>query len=314
MKKELKEQINIFKSKATWLNLLTLFVFTVASIVLELICLELTTNALIVKFKTLIGVGAVVLTILMLALSFLFYAKKKDSWYKLFISLYVLLIFVLTVLIVMIKSGFFNVVSSPEKFAAYLEGAGGWMPIAFIVLQFLQVLILPIPSFVSVAAGVALFGAPLTLLYSFLAIVPASIVGFFIGRKLGRRAVSWMIGEQTLEKWQNKLKGKDNLILTTMFLLPLFPDDILCFVAGLSSMSNKYFLGMIFVCRLVNLTWTSFSLDFIPFNTWWGLLIWGVLGIIFILAFAWIYKNTDKINEWAAKRKSKSDKEEKNEE
>jgi uncharacterized membrane protein YdjX (TVP38/TMEM64 family) len=193
------------------------------------------------------------------------------------------------------KSGFFSVVESPEKFAEYLEKSGRWMPIAYIVLQFLQVLILPIPSFVSTMAGVALFGALPTLLYSYCAIVPASIIAFFFGRKLGRKAVSWMIGESTLVKWQNKLKGKDNLILTTMFLLPLFPDDILCFVAGLSSMSNKYFLGMILICRLINLCGTTFSIDFIPFTTWWGILLWVLLGIVFTLLFIYIYKRTDKI-------------------
>ena len=196
------------------------------------------------------------------------------------------------------KSGFFKMIKTPESFKEYLEKSGQWMPIAYILLQFLQVVILPIPSFVSTVAGVALFGAFPTLLYSYCAIVPASIVAFFIGRKLGRKAVVWMIGESTLLKWQTKLKGKDNLILTTMFLLPLFPDDILCFVAGLSSMSNKYFIVMILICRLVNLTGTTYSIDFIPFTAWWGIAIWIILAIVFSLAFLYIYKNTDKFEAW----------------
>lgn len=304
---------NIFKKRGTWLNFSMLFFFTATSVVLEILCLQLVKEGFIAKFKGLLTAGLVLLTVLAFIGAIWFYIKGKSSVYKFLISVFILLIFTLAVLLFMLRSGFFDVVQSPEKFAAYLESAGGWMPVAYIVLQFLQVLILPIPSFVSVAAGVALFGAFKTLIYSLLAIVPASIVGFFIGRKLGRKAVVWMIGEDSLEKWQNKLKGKDNLILTAMFLLPLFPDDILCIVAGLSTMSNRYFLIMIVVCRIVNLTGTTFSIDFIPFNTWWGLLIWGALGILFGVLFVFIYKNTDKISEWAKNKFGKKKEENKTE-
>ena len=286
---------NLFKEKSTWLNFFLLLTFTTISIIFEVLCFSQITTGLLYSLKTYLLPTAILLTFFAFGIAFFFYCKKKDEWYKFFISLFILLCFSLIVLFIMQKSGFFGVVESPERFAEYLEKSGRWMPIAYIVLQFLQVLILPIPSFVSTMAGVALFGALPTLLYSYCAIVPASIIAFFFGRKLGRRAVVWMIGESTLVKWQNKLKGKDNLILTSMFLLPLFPDDILCFVAGLSSMSNKYFIVMILICRLVNLTGTTFSIDFIPFTTWWGILLWFALGILFTILFIFIYKRTDEI-------------------
>lgn len=311
MMKDKKVEKRSLKSKATWLNFLVLAFFLASSILFEVLCLNLVTNEFVVKFKTFFLIGAILLTILVGVLFVWSYLFKKDSLHKITISVFILVIFVLIVFYVMLKSGFFAVIHSTEKFEEYLKSAGDWMGLAYVVLQFLQVLILPIPSFVSVAAGWALFGAVKTLIYSFIAIVPASIIGFFIGRKLGRKAVSWMIGEDTLEKWQNKLKGKDNLVLTTMFLLPLFPDDILCFIAGLSTMSNKYFLIMIVVCRLINLSVSTFSIDLIPFTTWWGILLWIVFGIVFGLAFLYIYKNTDKISDWAkskfGKKKDKSE-------
>ena len=176
------------------------------------------------------------------------------------------------------------------------------MPIAYIILQFLQVIILPIPGILSTAVGVALFGAFYTTVYSFIGIVLGSILAFYIGRKFGLKAVSWMVGEETLNKWQKKLKGKDNFILTLAFLLPLFPDDILCFLAGLSSMTNKYFLTMICISRLLAIAATCYSFNFIPFNTWWGLLIWGIIVAVIIVAFCLIYKNLHSIHQWATKR------------
>lgn len=306
--KNKKIEVRNFKSKSAWLNLLVLVGFLALSILFEVLCLRLVTNTFVVKFKTPILIGVILLTLFLSVLFAWSYLRKKDTLHKLTITVFILLIFILIVFYVMLKSGFFAVIHSTEKFQEYLKGAGDWMWVAYIVLQFLQVLILPIPSFVSVAAGWALFGAVKTLIYSFIAIVPASIIAFFVGRKLGVKAVSWMIGEDTLEKWQNKLKGKDNLVLTTMFLLPLFPDDILCFVAGLSTMTNRYFLIMIVICRLVNLTTTTFSIDLIPFTTWWGILLWIAFGVVFGLAFLYIYKNTDKISDWAKAKFAKKNK------
>ena len=234
----------------------------------------------------------------------------KDSFVKSFLSVYILLLFCLALIYIFQKTGFFEVVGSAESLQAYLEKAGVWMPIVYILLQFLQVVVLPIPSIVSTVAGIALFGPFKTMLFSLIGIIPASILAFFIGRKLGKKAVSWMIGEETLKKWQIKLKGKDNLLLTSMFLLPVFPDDVLCFIAGLSSMSTKYFLIMICISRILAVSATCYSFGFIPLNEWWGLLIWGILIVLLVTAFLLVYKNFDKLNAWLkgfkkAKKKQK---------
>ena len=169
------------------------------------------------------------------------------------------------------------------------------MPILYIILQYLQVVILPIPSVVSTLAGVALFGAFKTVIYSLVGIIFGSFTAFFIGRKLGYRAVAWIVGRDKLSLWRKKLKGKDNFFLTVMFLLPFFPDDILCFIAGLASMSFKYFAGVIGISRILIVSATCYSIDIIPYNTWWGLLIWSILIIGIALAFFWIYKNMNRI-------------------
>ena len=104
-----------------------------------------------------------------------------------------------------------------------------------------------------------------------------------------------MIGRDALEKWQKKLKGKDNLILTLMFILPLFPDDVLCFLAGLSTMGTGYFSIVIIFTRLVGIFTTCYAAIFIPFNTWWGIMLW--IGIILTvgLAAVFVYKYMDKL-------------------
>jgi uncharacterized membrane protein YdjX (TVP38/TMEM64 family) len=98
------------------------------------------------------------------------------------------------------------------------------------------------------------------------------------------------------------------LFLILAFLLPVFPDDILCFLAGLSSMSMGYFLSIISVSRIIAITATCYSLNLIPFNTWWGITIWVIFLILFIVGITILYKNMDKIQKWLKNRKKKQKK------
>lgn len=228
---------------------------------------------------------------------------KKQAAFRLMLSGYFLLLFAFFVWWILLKSGFFDAVGDSEKLQAYLKKSGGWMPVCYVLLQFLQVVVLPIPAFVSTAAGVALFGAFYATVYSFLGVLSASVVAFWIGRKLGYKAVSWAVGEETLEKWLKKVKGKDNLILTAMFILPLFPDDVLCFVAGLSSMSWKYFLTVVLLARAVGIAGTCYSVDLIPLDTWWGIALWIVIVLLVVISFVLLLKRADRLNEWFEKRR-----------
>ena len=239
------------------------------------------------------------------ALCFIFYFTKKETAYKLTISVFLLLDFVLILFYSLLATGFLYIVKDAESFELYLQSAGAWMDILFIVLQYLQVVILPSPSFVTLVAGTALFGAVKCFIYSFISIVLGSLTAFFIGRFLGYRAVSWMVGKETLDKWLKKIKGKDYVILTAMFVLPFFPDDVLCFVAGLSTMSTPYFVIMILISRAIAVATTCFSFSFIPFNTWWGILSWILILAAVVTLFILFYKNQEKIQTWFAEQKKK---------
>ena len=294
--------------RGRYLFVLVFFVFTILSIIFGLLCLKGTQNSFIHRNVLAFSLVQGVFFITLGGFCIWFVLSNKKTLAKTFLSLYILILFCLILIFVFQKTGFFAVVRDAEKLQAYLERAGMWMPLFYTVLQFLQVVVLPIPSVVSTVVGVALFGPFQAMIYSLIGIVLGSITAFFIGRKLGYKAVAWMIGEETLEKWQKKMKGKDNLFLTLMFLLPLFPDDILCFVAGLSSMTTRYFLIMILASRTLAIAGTCYSIDFIPFNTWWGISLWTLFLIGVVVLFVAVYKNMDKIQRWLKKLKRKKDK------
>lgn len=234
--------------------------------------------------------------------SLIFYIFEFKSLYRLAICLIVCLLIISGIFFAVCATGFIKDMTSIEALREYIESSGNWAVWVFILFQFLQVVILPIPSTVTVMAGVALFGPLKCSIFSFIGIFIGSVLAFGIGRWLGYKVVSWIVGKEDLDKWLKKIKGKDYLILSIMFLLPLFPDDVLCFIAGLSSMTWGYFLVMIFVTRALSITLSAYSFDTIPFTTWWGILCW-VLIISAVVALFWLVcKYSDKID-WFIKNK-----------
>jgi len=278
------------------------FLFSVVCIVFSILCISKISHAFFVKYNVLLSIATAGLLLALCGFCVWCTLRGKETLTKTLFSGYILLTFCLVLAFILQKTGFFSVIKSAESLQKYLEDAGVWMPIFYIILQYLQVIILPIPSIVSTAAGVGLFGPFYTLIYSLIGIILGSITAFFVGRKLGHKTVAWIVGEDVLNKWQNKLKGKDNLFLTLMFVLPMFPDDVLCFLAGLSSMSTRYFLIMILISRILAVSCTAYSVDFIPLNTWWGAMLWVLFFIGFFIIFTLLYKNLDKIQAFLSKR------------
>lgn len=242
---------------------------------------------------------------LLCSLTVFFIFMNKQAAFKLLFSLMLLIFSIIVITFILQQTGFFTVFNNADSLQAYLERAGVWMPILYIALQFLQVVLLPIPSIISTVAGIALFGPFKTTVYSLIGIVLGSLLAFFIGRRWGSKAVAWMVGEENLKKWQKKLKGKDNLFLSAMFILPLFPDDVLCFLAGLSSMSFGYFVAIIVISRILAIVSTCYSVNFIPFNTWWGIALWVLFLGVILFTCIYVYKNMDKVQKSIKKWRNK---------
>ena len=282
---------------------------TVICAVFSVLCIYGTENAFFSANALWLSIVACVFLIAVCILAIVLVYKNKQALHRTLLSAYIFVLFCLILIFILQRTGFFAVIKSAETLQQYLQTTGAWMPVAYIVLQYLQVVILPIPSNVSTAVGVALFGPYQTMLYSLGGIILGSFTAFFIGRKLGSKAVAWMVGEETMLKWQNKIKGKDNLFLTVMFLLPFFPDDVLCFIAGLSSMTTVYFSIMICICRLISVATTCVFLDLIPVTELWGLAVWAGIIVAIAVVFIIIYKKMDKIqaaiDRWVASLKKK---------
>lgn len=209
-------------------------------------------------------------------------------------------------------SGTLSQIDSPEKLKELILSGGIYSYLIFFAIQFLQVCLLPIPAFVTTVAGSLIFGPWLACLISFIAIMLASILCFFLGRKFGRKLVVWVAGEDDTKKWELKLE-KGKYVFFLMMLFPIFPDDILCIIVGATTaISYKFFIITNLITRPIAIVSTCFigSGYLIPFSGW-GIPIWILLIIACAVLFYLSIKFESQIENFILKLSGKMNKNEK---
>lgn len=247
-----------------------------------------------------------------------FILKNKIFFNKIFLIADIALLIFLTGYILLDHFSILDTFNSVESLKNFLlsDNVKNYSILVFFLLQFLQVVILPIPAIITTLAGTALFGAKVTFLISSIAIILASMLAFFLGRTFGYKFVAWLIGEDTLIKYQNYMKSKEKVMVSVMFLFPFFPDDLICMIAGLGKMSYFSFFVITLFIRPISILCTTYSFEltkFIPLTEWWGIVIWGFIIAAMAVIFILFWKNSDRIEKSLVKlvtrEKNKSDNE-----
>lgn len=226
-----------------------------------------------------------------------FYVANKELLFKSLFTIEIVLSILIVALYYFQYFDFWEKFDSVEDIRSYVSSFGAHAVLVFILIQFLQVIILPIPSVLTIGAGVLSFGAFLGALYSYIGIILGSITAYFLGKTFGYKLASWLFGKNKLDTWIKRLRGKDKLLITFMFLFPFFPDDLLCFVAGITVKNKKFFLIMVTLVRLVTIFTSAYSLNnsLIPYDTWWGIIVWLLFFTVTIFFTSYILRNSEKI-------------------
>lgn len=145
--------------------------------------------------------------------------------------------------------GWFDFFESKEQIRQYVASFGALAPFAFFLLQFFQVIISPIPGNVTTIAGGLLFGFFPAFLISTAAIFFGSVGAFGLGKAFGRPLVERIAGKQAVDKYMLTVSSRQRIVLIIMFLMPFFPDDLLCLIAGLSAMKFRSFSLIVILTR-----------------------------------------------------------------
>lgn len=187
-------------------------------------------------------------------------------------------------------TGVWEKINSVEKLQNIILSWGFWGRFGFVVLSFLQVTFIPLPSTVTIIAGTLIYGPLQASLLSLAGILLGSMLAFLLGKVFGRKLVVFMVGEKTCKKWVDFLTNAKYSFFI-MMLLPIFPDDVLCLVAGLTNMSWTFFTLTNLIARPVGIFTVSYfgSGHLIPYHGW-GLIVWAILIVLIIAVLILAYK------------------------
>lgn len=149
----------------------------------------------------------------------------------------ILKVCIIATVIMLIFEVIFSIPAVNNFFRGWITSTSGWVVFVVIwLIMFLQCTILNIPAYVVLSASVSIglncmsWQYLLTVITAYMA---GCILAYWLGRWWGIKAVKWCAGsEEEFNKWSVVLntKGKWWYFLTVLF--PLFPDDLLCIVAG----------------------------------------------------------------------------------
>jgi len=200
----------------------------------------------------------------------------------------VLTLAVLTWLLRQSLSEWLAILSDQEFVSNYVQSYGALAPLVLALLQVLQVIVAFIPGHVFVIAGGYIYGMPLGLLFNIVCVVSASQLGFLLARWAGRPIVHHLAPKETIDKWEAIAEKQGFLFFTIAFVLPVFPTDIMNFVAGLTGISPKKFLAANFLGRFPSVLLLTLigSHGLELSNTTWVLLALLVTAVYIIGRFA----------------------------
>ena len=135
------------------------------------------------------------------------------------------------------------------------------------ILLFVLFCFVPVLNTAIVVLGCILFGAKISFFISWIATIFSSIILFFLGDKFGEKIAIKLIGKKELENAQDLIDSKSKLLLPIVFTFPIFPDDALCIVAGMTKMKFSFFLIITIIFRGIdNLIVCFFGGGFIPWS------------------------------------------------
>lgn len=219
---------------------------------------------------------------------------EKSKVIRLSVIVLVIIALMLAIYLPLHFSGALDKISNASDLKQIILDGGVYSYLIFFAIQFLQATIIPIPMMVTTITGTLIFGPFVAFLISFVSIMLASILMFWLGKKLGKKFIIWAVGEADFNKWSNVLtKGKYTYFL--MMLFPLFPDDLLCLIVGaVTNISFKFFVITNLITRPIGILCTCYlaSGQLIPFSGW-GIPVWIILGAgcLTLLILSFKYQN-----------------------
>ncbi|CAH0276960.1 TVP38/TMEM64 family protein [Peribacillus simplex] len=233
---------------------------------------ELWTHLLMVAFvvmcifvflpsPTLYKVIFTVILIAILSINLVLIIMKKENYLKLTrLALVYLSIFLIIVCLTFYTTKFL-VLTDGIGIGSVLGGNPLLSKLLFLLICFLQPIVLPLPEALTVPAGSAVFGSFTATYLSFFGTISGIAVMFFIARIGGQRLTLRLVKEKHLQSYQKYMQKNETAILFLLFVIPILPDEIICLGSGIGGVSFSRFILIASLSKLMTASSLSYSVE-----------------------------------------------------
>lgn len=131
--------------------------------------------------------------------------------------------------------------SNRDAVEASMHALGIWGPAVLFILFVLQVFLAFIPGQALMVASGFLYGFWGGFLLSWISLVIGGELAFMLARRYGRTFAEKWIASAVLARWDQSAKGQGIAFFALTLVMPLVPNDAMCYVAGLGKISRLRF-------------------------------------------------------------------------
>lgn len=130
-----------------------------------------------------------------------------------------------------------------DAFVDLVKSYGIWGPLIILLATCLQLILLPLPSFLILLIAVLVYGPFWGTLLGLTAIFLASSLGFFLGKSLSDIWLKRLIGERKKQKLESALDQYGYWVVFIFRLNPFLSNDAISLIGGVLSLNYWKFIG-----------------------------------------------------------------------
>lgn len=173
--------------------------------------------------------------------------KRTRQQWMIRCSTIFLVLLIAYIFIILFKAYLDGEFKSVDALQNYIQRYGALGPLMLVFIQAAQVVIPVLPGFLGCAVGSILYGPWVGFWCNYIGIGTGSVIAFLLARKLGESLLRDLFSGNKYAKWAERA-GRSRSYTVFLFLamlLPLFPDDYICYLTGTTRMTAKKFIWII---------------------------------------------------------------------
>jgi uncharacterized membrane protein YdjX (TVP38/TMEM64 family) len=130
-----------------------------------------------------------------------------------------------------------------QRIKNWVEGFGGLGPVVLVLAMVIQMFLVVIPTVLLMVVTILAYGPIWGSSIVLIAVFTASTVGYLIGKYLGETFVLKLLGKKTEGKVVSFVREYGFWAVVVTRLNPFLSNDAISFVAGISTMKYRKFIG-----------------------------------------------------------------------